>query len=272
MATISVGNIKFNWKGAWSSSTTYAVDDVVSLSGSSYISIQAGSNQNPASASAYWEQMSSAGTNGTDGTNLATTLTTRGDIVYKGASALTRLPKGTAGYYLKQGANDPEWGAISPASIVSVGFAENSTRYSLSDSSDYAIFTVSFTKTLSATESKIIVHGQVSGRGNYSDHSGSYFDCLTGGVTCHNTNDSKAFKGISMGEAQTNSRKGNLVINQQWEDTTNLGAATHTFEYGWRVRSGSSGEKPFLVINPSSSDDGRSHQTSSTFTFYEVLR
>jgi hypothetical protein len=110
MATVNIGNIKFNWKGPWSNSTTYAVDDVVSLSGSSYISIQAGSNQNPASASAYWQQMSAAGTNGTDGTNLATTLTTRGDIVFKGASALTRLPKGTAGYFLKQGANDPEWG------------------------------------------------------------------------------------------------------------------------------------------------------------------
>ena len=109
MATISVGNIKFNWKGPWGSGTTYSVDDVVSHSGSSYISIQAGSNQNPASASAYWQQMSSAGTNGTNGTDLSSTLSTRGDLVYKGASALERLPKGTSGYFLKQGSNDPEW-------------------------------------------------------------------------------------------------------------------------------------------------------------------
>jgi len=80
MATVNIGNIKFNWKGAWDSSTTYAVDDVVSHSGSSYVSIQAGSNQNPASASSYWEQMSSAGTNGTNGTDLTSTLTTQGDI------------------------------------------------------------------------------------------------------------------------------------------------------------------------------------------------
>jgi hypothetical protein len=53
--------------------------------------------------------MSQAGTNGTD---LTSTLSARGDLVFKGASALTRLPKGTAGYYLKQGANDPEWGEI----------------------------------------------------------------------------------------------------------------------------------------------------------------
>ena len=53
MATVNIGNIKFNWKGPWSNSTTYAVDDVVSLSGSSYISIQGGAGQNPASASAH---------------------------------------------------------------------------------------------------------------------------------------------------------------------------------------------------------------------------
>ena len=115
MATISVGNIKFNWKGPWSNSTTYAVDDVVSLSGSSYISIQAGSNQNPASASAYWQQMSSAGTNGTNGTDLTSTLTTQGDIVYRDGSGLARLGYGTAGQVLQTGGSgaNPSWGTVS---------------------------------------------------------------------------------------------------------------------------------------------------------------
>ena len=107
MATVNLGAIKFNWKGAYSNSTAYAVDDVVSSGGSSYVCIQAHTNQPVGDATAYWNIMSSAGSNGTNGTDLTSTLTTRGDIVYKGASALTRLPKGTAGYYLKQGANDP---------------------------------------------------------------------------------------------------------------------------------------------------------------------
>ena len=42
----------------------------------------------------------------------ATPTTTRGDIIYRGASADTRLAKGTAGQYLKQGANDPEWADV----------------------------------------------------------------------------------------------------------------------------------------------------------------
>ena len=119
MATVNIGNIKFNWKGPWSNSTTYAVDDVVSLSGSSYISIQAGSNQNPASASAYWQQMSSAGTNGTDGTDVGTTLTTQGDMLYRDGSGLQRLPKGTAGQVLQMnsGATAPEW--HTPAVVTS---------------------------------------------------------------------------------------------------------------------------------------------------------
>jgi len=112
MATVNLGAIKFNWKGAYNNSTAYVVDDVVSSSGSSYVCILA-SQGNAVSNGTYWNIMSSAGTNGTNGTDLSTTLTTRGDIVYKGASALTRLPKGTAGYYLKQGANDPEWGTVS---------------------------------------------------------------------------------------------------------------------------------------------------------------
>ena len=120
MATVNIGNIKFNWKGPWQNGTTYAVDDVVSLSGSSYISIQAGAGQNPASASAYWQQMSSAGTNGTNGTDVGTTLTTQGDILYRDGSGLQRLAKGTAGQDLRMNssANAPEWYTSSGGGIL----------------------------------------------------------------------------------------------------------------------------------------------------------
>ena len=114
MATINLGAIKFNWKGAYNSGTAYSIDDVVSSGGNSYVCIQAHSNQAVGNATAYWNIMSSAGTNGTD---LTSTLSTRGDIVYKGASALTRLPKGTNGYYLKQGANDPEWAEVAQPNL-----------------------------------------------------------------------------------------------------------------------------------------------------------
>ena len=99
MATINLGAIKFNWKGAYNSSTTYAVDDVVSSGGNSYVCIQAHSNQAVGNATAYWNIMSSAGTNGTDGsdgTDLSTTLTAQGDMLYRDGSGLQKLAKGTA--------------------------------------------------------------------------------------------------------------------------------------------------------------------------------
>ncbi|MDA8919417.1 hypothetical protein N9I13_00285 [bacterium] len=110
MATINLGSIKFNWKGAYNGATAYAVDDVVSSGGSSYVCILA-STGNATSNGTYWEQMSSAGTNGTDGTDLTSTLTTQGDILYRDGSGLQRLAKGTANQELRinSGATAPEW-------------------------------------------------------------------------------------------------------------------------------------------------------------------
>jgi len=117
MATVNLGAIKFNWKGAFNNSTAYAVDDVVSSSGSSYVCILA-SQGNAVSNGTYWNQMSSAGTNGTNGTNgtdVGTVITTQGDILYRDGSGLQRLPKGTAGQVLQMnsGATAPEYGTVS---------------------------------------------------------------------------------------------------------------------------------------------------------------
>ena len=206
--------------------------------------------------------------------DLNNVITTQGDVLYRDGSGLARLAAGTSGEFLKTngaGAN-PSWAGIDPAAIVKVGFAENSTRYTPGDSSDTALFTVTFAKSLSATLSKVHVVGQVVGRGSYSDWCGVYFDCLTGGMTTHNTNDSAAFKGISMANAPSGSRAGECTINKVFEDTSNFTAATHTFEFGWKVRNGDSGNKPFTTVNTNSSDDARAHAQSSTFTFFEVLR
>jgi len=111
MATINLGAIKFNWKGAYNSGTSYAVDDVVSSGGNSYVCIQAHSNQAVGNATAYWNIMSSAGTNGTNGTDISTTLTAQGDMLYRDGSGLQRLAKGTASQELRMnsGATAPEW-------------------------------------------------------------------------------------------------------------------------------------------------------------------
>jgi hypothetical protein len=111
MATINLGNIKFNWKGTYNAGTAYALDDVVSYNGSSYVCIQASTNNLP-TVTAYWNIMSSAGTNGTD---LTTTLSTQGDLVYRDGSGLQRLGAGTSGQVLQTGGAgaNPSWGTVS---------------------------------------------------------------------------------------------------------------------------------------------------------------
>ena len=110
MATVTLGNIKLNWKGAYNAGTAYAIDDVVSYNGSSYIAKTATTGNLP-TVTANWDLMSQAGTNGTNGTDVGTTITTQGDILYRDGSGLQRLAAGTSGQFLKTqgtGAN-PVW-------------------------------------------------------------------------------------------------------------------------------------------------------------------
>lgn len=110
MSTLNLGKIRFNWAGAYNNSTAYVANDVVSSSGNSYICILA-STGNAVSNATYWSIMSSAGTNGTNGTDLGTVLTTQGDVAYRDGSGLQRLAKGTASQQLamNSGATAPEW-------------------------------------------------------------------------------------------------------------------------------------------------------------------
>ena len=111
MATVNLGSIKFNWKGAYNNATAYVADDVMSTAGASYICILA-STGNTAPNATYWELMSIAGVDGNHGTDLGTVITTQGDVAYRDASGLQRLAAGTSGQVLQtQGASaNPVWG------------------------------------------------------------------------------------------------------------------------------------------------------------------
>jgi hypothetical protein len=111
MATVNIGNIKLNWKGAYNGSTAYAIDDVVSYNGSSYVCIQASTGNLP-TVTAYWEQMSAKGV---DADLINITGTVQGDLYYNNGGAIARLGAGTSGQYLEtqgSGAN-PQWSTIS---------------------------------------------------------------------------------------------------------------------------------------------------------------
>ena len=159
MATINLGAIKFNWKGAYNSSTTYAVDDVVSSGGNSYVCIQAHSNQAVGNATAYWNIMSSAGTNGTNGDTFGLA---NNEIAFKtNAGALDGIAIGSAGQALKvnSGANGYEFGAVT-SGLKQVVYATNSTEFETSSTSFVAL-PPEITITPASTSSKIVIQSEI---------------------------------------------------------------------------------------------------------------
>jgi len=161
MATINLGAIKFNWKGAYNSGTSYAVDDVVSSGGNSYVCIQAHSNQAVGNATAYWNIMSSAGTNGTNGTDVGTTITTQGDMLYRDGSGLQRLAKGTANQTLQMNgsANAPTWVTAESGNTVKLAQYTHS-----SDVNNFQINNIGFDDSIYAYY-RWVYHGSCSSGG-----------------------------------------------------------------------------------------------------------
>lgn len=112
MATLNLGRLKPVFRSTWNSATAYNVDDIVVRNNQSYISIQAGTNQDPATATAYWTLMAAKGS---DGTDVGATLANK-EIAFKtNAGAVDGIPIGNAGEFLKvnSGATGYEFGAVS---------------------------------------------------------------------------------------------------------------------------------------------------------------
>jgi hypothetical protein len=96
--------VGFTPRGAWGSGSTYAVNDVVSLSGSSYLAIQASTNQNPATQTAYWLVLAAKGDTGSGDisgpsssvdSELALFDSTTGKLIKRAST--TGILKGTSG-------------------------------------------------------------------------------------------------------------------------------------------------------------------------------
>ena len=116
MATLNLGRIKPVFRGAYSGGTAYVVDDIVTHGNESFICIQAhGAGTQATSVTAYWTKLAAKGT---DGTDVGTTITTQGDILFRDGSGLQRLAKGTGLQTLKMnaGATAPEWATVAAAS------------------------------------------------------------------------------------------------------------------------------------------------------------
>ena len=109
MATIDIGKLKFTFKGAFATGTTYEQDDVVSFGGSSWIYVNTTSKTgsaagNPSSSnSTHWLIMAEG----------STVLTTAGDVLTHDGSAQVRLAKGNAGEVLTASSSGLQFSPIS---------------------------------------------------------------------------------------------------------------------------------------------------------------
>lgn len=100
MPTLNLGKIRFNWRGSYSAATAYVVNDCVSYGVSAYVCIQKTTAGIAPTNGSYWQLMSQG---------IASPLTTRGDLWYRGASADARLPIGAAGTFMQSNGTDPVW-------------------------------------------------------------------------------------------------------------------------------------------------------------------
>ena len=125
MATVNLGRIKPVFRGAYNNSTSYVVDDIVTSGNETFIAIQAGSG-NATSNASYWTKLAAKGT---DGTDVGTTLTTQGDILFRDGSGLQRLAIGTANQILQvnSGATALEYTAKPSGKVKQVVVASNTS-------------------------------------------------------------------------------------------------------------------------------------------------
>lgn len=88
--------VGFTGRGAWSSGASYVANDVVSLSGSSYLAIQASTNQNPATQTAFWLLLASKGDTGSGDVTGPASSTNNNVAVFDGTTGKV-IKQGTAG-------------------------------------------------------------------------------------------------------------------------------------------------------------------------------
>jgi len=154
MATVNLGRIKPVFKGAYAGGTAYVVDDIVTSGNETFICIQAGTG-NATSNASYWTKLAAKGTDGTNGTDVGTTITTQGDLLYRDGSGLQRLGAGTAGQVLQTGGSgaNPSWG--SAGGIKQVIQTVKTASQVINSTSDVDIMSVAITP--SSASSKILV-------------------------------------------------------------------------------------------------------------------
>ena len=160
--------------------------------------------------------------------------------------------------------------AIERDKLINVTHYWMNNRTSVPTSSNGTLWTGSFTKQKDATESWILMDGMIPGTNNYSDQCG-VFAMLDGADT---NNDTPRHHGVYYAGANSSNGWARFIwqvhrIIKNDDSQQELAAGSRTWTIGWYPRNGSSGEKPFEIMNPNSSDDSRNNQYGGHLTIWE---
>ena len=171
MATLNLGRIKPVFRGAYSGSTAYVVDDIVTHGNESFICIQAhGAGTQATTQTAYWTKLAAKGT---DGTDVGTTITTQGDILYRDGSGLQRLAKPASDKFLQNTSGGVLSWADSGGGVLQVKTVQTGAYHSTTNTNfgttAYEVPGLTFSITPSSASSYIMITGMVT-----ASHGSSY--------------------------------------------------------------------------------------------------
>ena len=244
MATLNLGRIKPVFQGVYSNSTAYVVDDIVTFGDETFICIQA-STGNATSNASYWTKLAAKGTNGTD---VGTTITTQGDILYRDGSGLQRLAKPASNKYLQNTSGGVlSWETVS-SPVLKVESFFNNTRTVMSGTSYQTAMSGNYTK-LSAS-SKVIVFVQYSQWGESAGAGNAQFN-------------------LGGSDIEAGTHYGKTAHLSQVATNFYFASNTQTGSLAWTLRFHDYGGS---VFNPNTSDENRLNDgQGSTITIMEYV-
>ena len=248
MATIDLGKIKLVNRGAYDNATAYTVDDLVQSGGSTYICIQ-NSTGNAVSNNSYWSVLAAGGT------DVSTTITTQGDILYRDGSGLQRLAAGTSGQVLQTGGSgaNPSWVDASGGKTLGVTQYTNNTRVSHSNVDTYNFWDTNYTQI--KANSKLIIDVNLIGHSN--NNGAVNFDFEYDGTT---------YSGFGHYSYTAQSNPHMLSYRRMIDGASTTGSKNFKYQYDHATSTGA----PWNVWNPNASDDNRLQQTVSTLIITEM--
>ena len=260
MATVNLGRIKPVFRGAYNNSTAYVIDDIVTSGNETFIAIAA-TQGNATSDASKWTKLAAKGV---DGTDISTTLTTQGDLLYRNGSGLQRLGAGTNGQLLQTGGSgaNPSWTDAPSGVIKKVHHFTNNTRTAQSGSVGTVLTMVqNYNGFLDLTNNSL--HVLFSGYGKEPGN-----DVVALGLRFEgNTSGTVDTEGKGVGYSAMSG--GSLTSTPYWM-SFNLAAGSLSSLSGnidIYLRNYDSGSS--VTININSSDDARLNQTESHLIIYE---